>query len=347
MFLKNFIYLSIISISLILSSCNTSSNSLPISPESKEILSYGYSQKDVTVSSPANAHIITSDNYSSFFGDSSPESTTPESYANKYFIYNDTIWSSTIDGFVADAIPTKGECYITSELEKILSSSSFSKNQLVGILVREWSSYHDDMLSKNDIISIFSDFGFEVEYSTDSTIKLREQEYVNSFTRSENYFTVIGNIQQINSFIERCLYTDEAYVLHLAPCLYGFYNEAFPDLEKDTNLNEGEILIDNLLFNLLLNNTEDTLFTVAVKCWTIDAGTPDAINELVEYLESFGSYALYYKDGYRGTSNQKEYINGSDFDLVIRGTYNTICNLIYDSLDSDYAFSFHLANLIY
>lgn len=344
MFFKNFIYLSIISVPLILSSCNTSSNSLPISPETNEILSYGYSQKNFTLSSPADVPLITSDNYSSFFGDFSPES-----YANtnKYFIYNDTIWSSTIDGFVADAIPTEGECYITSELEKILNSSSFSEDQLVGILVREWSSYYDDMRSKNDIISIFSDFGFKVEYSTDSSIKLCEQEYVNSFTKSENYFIVIGNIQQINSFIERCLYTDQAYVLHLAPCLYGFYNEEFPALEIDTNLNEGEILIDNLLFNLLLNNTEDTLFTIAVKCWTIDASTPEAINELVKYCESFGSYVLYYKDGYRGTSNQKKYINGSDFDLVIRGTYNTILNLIYDSLDSDYSFSFYLAKLIY
>lgn len=349
MVFKKFIYLSFISILLILSSCNTSSDNLSIIPALKETLNSSPSQSNVTISSNIDAHIITSDNYISYFGDSSPEYTTPESCDSTYFIYNNIIWTTTSDGFVADGIPGKGECYLASGLESILSFSSFSKNQLVGVLVREWSSYYDNTLSKNDIISIFSDFGFETEYSTDDTIRIREQEYINSFTRSENYFTIIGDIQQINSFIERCLYTDESYVLHLAPCLYGFYSEDIVNLKSDIIPNKGEIHIDDTLFDLLFNSTIDrnSLFAISVKVWSINASENDDIKNLLDHMESIGFDVLYYKDGYRGSSNQKDYINGSAFDMVIRGTYDTIQTFISNNLETEYSFSFYSAYFIY
>lgn len=207
---------------LMLSSCNAlSDNTLII----RDLESISISSDTCAT----EAHIITSDNYAD--SSSEPAELDDEDTECKYFVYNDTIWTKTFDAFPADAISGRGECYLADGLQEVLYSSSFSNEQSVGVLVYEWCSYYDNTLSRDDIVSFFSDFGFDTEYSTDETVKKRECEFMANMP--EEYFTVIGSIGQIKSFIEHCLQTDEAYVLHLAPCLYGYYSEDTVDLNFD------------------------------------------------------------------------------------------------------------------
>lgn len=350
MIFRKFIYLSMISISLILSSCNASSDNSAIIQWGKKTYNSTPSQSNVAVPSKTDAHIITSDNYMNYFSDSSQESSTPESCDSTYRIYNNVVWTATYDLFVADIIPGKGKCLLAPQLEDMLRFSSFPENQLVGVWVYEWSSFYDNTLSKNDIISIFADFGFETEYTTDETIRIREQEYINSIINPERHFTIIGDIQHIKSFIERCLSTDESYILHLAPCLYGVYSEESVDLKADIIPDKGEIHLDDTLFDLLFNADIDrnSLYAISVKCWSMNSGENNDIEGLVDYMKSMGFDVLYYKKGYYyGTTNQIKYINGSDFDMVIRGTFNTIQSFINNNLETEYSFSFYSAYYIY
>lgn len=343
---KKLLYLSVISISLILSSCNTLAENNSVIRDSESI----------SVSSDTRAteaYIITSDNYADYFADSSdePAELDDKDTECKYFVYNDTVWTKTFDAFPADAISDRGECYLAEGLQEVLYSSSFSDEQSVGVLVYEWCSYYDNTLSKDDIVSFFSDFGFETEYSTDETVKKREREFIANIP--EEYFTVIGSIGQIKSFIERCLQTDEAYVLHLAPCLYGYYGEDTVDLNFDIVPNKGEIHIDDTLFDMLFGNDieHDSLFAVSLKCWSIgeeEAERYDVFDHYIEYMESFGFYVQYSKNyAYRGSNNQRKYINGSDFDMVILGTYDTICNFIREAVKTEYSFGLYPAGYIY
>lgn len=342
---------------LMLSSCNAlSDNTLIIRDLSEETSNPTTVQSNVNVSSDTRAteaRIITSDNYADCFADSSsePAELDDEDAECKYFVYNDTVWTKTFDAFPADAISGRGECYLADGLREVLYSSSFSNEQSVGVLVYEWCSYYDNTLSRDDIVSFFSDFGFDTEYSTDETVKKRECEFMANMP--EEYFTVIGSIGQIKSFIEHCLQTDEAYVLHLAPCLYGYYSEDTVDLNFDIVPNNGEIHIDDTLFDMLLGGDieHDSLFAVSLKCWSIteeESEKSGIFYDCVEYMESFGFYVQYCKRcTYLGSNNQRKYINGSDFDMVILGTYDTICNFIREAVKTEYSFGLYPARYIY
>lgn len=342
---KKLVCISAALLSLILPSCTANSGMFEVITDSKE------NREDI--SSQNNAHVITSDNYEMYFGDSPTDSIISEPHDSAYFIYNNTVWSTTQDGFVAEIIPGKGVCYLADGLSEVLNSSSLSENQLVGVLVREWSSYYDNTLSKDDNLSVFSDFGFEIKYSTDNTINEREQEYINSFPDSENYFTVIGDIKLIRAFIEHCSSTDGAYVLHLAPCLYGYYRDDAAEIDFDIIPQKSEICIDDTLYEQLVNSSADSesLYAVSVKLWdltTVDNKVRNKlIRDFVEYMESLGFDVLYYKNGYRGSMRQMEYINESSYDLVVRGTYETIKTGIKSILETEHSLSFGLAWFVY
>ena len=299
--------------------------------------------------------IINANTASTYFSETPNESKNDHDENRTYFMYGDIIWSSTSDEFAEEILPGEGNCLLAPGLESVLQNNLLPDDQLVGVLVFEWTSYYSLSLDQNDILSIFTDFGFNVNYTNDEVVNLRKERYINSKSEPEKHFIAVGSIHQIKNFIEITEATGEAYIFHLSPCFEGFYNDNVTqhNLQEDIHeiIGKGQIYIDNSLAGLFADsvNRHKVRYCVAVKCVTHDNKSNFDVKDIVAYLETSGLQVQYYYNhlNLRGTREQINYLNNSGVDLVFCGTYDIISTFVLNNLNTNYSFIWYLAPTIF